>query len=59
MRRKRATPEAVKQLQREGKRCSARHPNWHGVRCERDAGMFGHRAHRGEDFEWVDGARAA
>lgn len=34
-------------------RCESRHPNWHGVRCERmESDHVVHNA-EGETFEWV------
>lgn len=54
MRRKRAKSEYVKQLEQHRERCNERHPNWHGVRCERQDND--HYVHTGEDrnYEWVD-----
>ena len=64
MRRKRMKSAELRRREQAGDRCPARHPNWHGVRCERSAGlaqMGGHRAHTAEggNYEWDDARTAA
>lgn len=58
-RRRRMVPENVRRNERDGMRCSARHPNWNGVRCERLSpvnAMEPHIVHtaEGRTFEWLD-----
>lgn len=59
MRRIRRTHPDVVRREQNGDRCKATHPNWLGVRCERQAGD--HIVHTSEErtWEWVDERRFA
>lgn len=48
MRQKRLVAQRTRILQKEGKRCEARHPNWYGIKCEYSKEEF-HHMHIGEN----------
>lgn len=55
MRRKRIpAPPDVRRTEQHGDRCPARHPNWSGVRCERQASIHITHHSEGRRFEWLD-----
>jgi hypothetical protein len=52
MRQKRLKSQRTRILERDNKRCEARHPNWLGVRCEYSVDEF-HHMHIGENGYWM------